>query len=176
MSLYSPSTTHNVGGGDELVWHIENLVGFLRKRKTNWRWKEKQVWQHCLLNQNVADVGSIHPKSEKVCGFCSPVQNILRKRCVNLNNKNREKTEKNREKQRKTEKNREKTEKNREKQRKSSSFARSQTITLRKIKIICGFRKPRKPAFWMYAFSQSLGLKSLERRNSEPPRFTFRPS
>ena len=42
----------------------------------------------------------IHPKSEKVCGFCSPVQNILRKKCVNLNNKNREK-------QRKNEKNRE---------------------------------------------------------------------
>ena len=28
----------------------------------------------------------IHSKSEKVCGVCSPVQNILRKKCVNLNN------------------------------------------------------------------------------------------
>ena len=29
----------------------------------------------------------IHPKSEKVCRVCSPVQNILWKKCVNLNNK-----------------------------------------------------------------------------------------
>ena len=29
----------------------------------------------------------IHPKSEKVCRVCSPVQNILRKKCVNLDNK-----------------------------------------------------------------------------------------
>ena len=27
----------------------------------------------------------IHPKSEKVCGVCSPVQSILRKKCVNFN-------------------------------------------------------------------------------------------
>jgi len=57
--------------------------------------------------------------------------------------------EKSREKQRKTEK-------NREKQRKFTSFARSQTITLRKIKIICGIRTPRTPAFWMYGQGQVL--------------------
>ena len=34
----------------------------------------------------------------------------------------------------------------------------SQTITLRKIKIICGVRTPRTPAFWMYGPNETLLL------------------
>ena len=30
------------------------------------------------------DISCIHPKSKKVCGVCSPVQNILRKKYVNF--------------------------------------------------------------------------------------------